>query len=212
MKKLYLLILLPLLLSVMAKGEGYRTLDLLGTWELTDSEGTNALMRSIENVYLRGEGPVRYMYLGEFSHETHPSWVYQDDHSDYEYYFLGALTAYNPEGQSNYYEYWGVSAFWISDGDNLHILGADGYNDCNESFFFVIESMSGSELKLRTFDNKMRLTFKRVSDSEYTKSTEVSPLAEGPESIYTLDGMKVEEPGKGLYIVKRDKETNKIIK
>ena len=75
------------------------------------------------------------------------------------------------------------------------------------SLHFVIDSFTDSELKLHTYDNKMHMTLKRVANPN--KVGEIHEVVSSQNGIYNLNGTKVENPDKGIYVVKTGSETTK---
>ena len=92
--------------------------------------------------------------------------------------------------------------FFISNNNKLHICVGDDY-----TLHFIIEELSASSMKLKTYDGQS-YTFAKENSS-----TEVKPMtltSSSDDSIYNLNGQKVEDAkANGVYIQNGQKKVVK---
>lgn len=103
-----------------------------------------------------------------------------------------------------------VCDFFISNSNKLHIVGMPGSDGVNNIMRYVIESMDAGQMKLRSYDGKCTMTLKKEAGASNIGEMETSP-ADGETAFYTVNGIRVQEPGKGLYIVRKGSKSYKII-
>lgn len=200
MKK-FLLLMSFIVAALIAKAnQQYDERDLLGTWEITEREGSTPLWAYWEaDEFCKGE--IKFFQFGFDEGGVNSSY----DIKDYE--LAGAIFWSNPllpkpNGAGCYVP---IGDFFISNGNKLHVVYGD--DDYFNTLMLEIESFTDSELKLVSFNGKMRLTLTRITGT--LVSADMSTADIEPTSIYTLDGMKVKEPGKGIHILKINNEENK---
>ena len=178
------------MLMVMAtfgvKAEQYDEVNLLGKWEITERAGQYLILEYFEDCEFEGN-QVKYISFGQcIVDERFPSNGIFLDNSNYE--------------DAD----WSIYDFFISNGNKIHIMLVEGQYP---SLHFVIDSFTDSELKLHTYDNKMHMTLKRVANPN--KVGEIHEVVSSQNGIYNLNGTKVENPDKGIYVVKTGSETSK---
>ena len=105
-------------------------------------------------------------------------------------------------GSGKYDEEYYIPDFFISNNNKLHIIVGDNY-----ALRFVIEELTSSSLKAKTYDGH-RLTFSKVHSSSGVKPMTQTNSADG--SIYNLNGQKVEDvTTNGVYIQNGQKKVVK---
>ena len=203
MKQLFLFILL-VVGAICAQAEQYDEVKLLGLWEITEKEGNWKPLDVFQESVLE---ELHYISFGD---------TYDPSIDDITYVGGGAYWSEMPKDftscgiypSSDSYDFGGVvfDDFFISNDNKLHII--QDLSDYNvSSFRFVIDSFTGSELKLHTYDNKMKLTLKRVATPNAVK--ELQGQTDIPNAIYDLNGKKAQNPEKGIYVVRTGSETTK---
>lgn len=219
MKHKLILILFSILGLIQPTHAQYRTLDLLGTWELVSLTGEYPGFTT----YYDGSGfwegapsHFKYMYVGLIIRsKNYPVSLYgltpqqseevvKDNDGCYGdfYYPNNPQTDYFSAGDSGY----GIRSFSIQH-DLLYLTlgGSDG----DWPVIFTIESMSDTELILNGLDNMCRIVYKRVG----TSSNAVNEIAtdETETLYYDLNGMNVDRPAEGIYIKRTGNTTQKIM-
>lgn len=207
MKQLFLFILL-VVGAICAQAEQYDEVKLLGLWEITEKEGNCKPLEYFQEEVLYGYGELHYISFGD---------TYDPSIDDPSAIGGGAYWSEMPKDftscgiydpSSHEYDYVGVlfDDFFISNDNKLHII--QDMNDSEvSSFRFVIDSFTDLELKLHTYDNKMKLTLKRVATPNAVK--ELQGQTDILNAIYDLNGKKTQNPEKGIYVVKTGSETTK---
>lgn len=221
MKKAFLFFLLAFIIQY-AKAQEFNELDLLGSWELVSCEGTYPGFTT--NPYADEPGddydffPVSkctYLYLGVVDNSVS---------------LPGTTGSFNPATvisggmfypentnltatEENYYDDYEniseislpISDFSITNQNKLHIT-----TGWLIDFRFVIETLTGDEMKLKSYDGKCTVAYKRVKDPSKVKGVNVSE--DSNEEYYNINGHRIAAPRKGVNIIRRGGKSSKHIK
>lgn len=215
MKHKLLLILFGILGLIQPTHAQYRTLDLLGTWELISVTGQYQGFTGDYRDYEPDDyypAYLKYMYIGITSYEPqYPKKLYGLTTSEtndvlYDQYNTAyGCFYYKTDDPTATLKGNGINDFFITDGNLLHLsLGGE----CG-TIIFVIESLTDEELVLKGLEDMCRVVYKRVG----TSATAVNEVAsdDSPTQYYNLNGMAVDTPSKGIYIEKSGKSVQKIL-
>ncbi|MDE6295178.1 MAG: hypothetical protein K2M03_03855 [Muribaculaceae bacterium] len=217
MKHKLLLILFGILGLIQPTHAQYRTLDLLGTWELISVTGKyQGFTGDFGDYDTDDDMPAnfKYMYIGITSYEPqYPEKLYGltasetndvlSSQNDTAYGCFYYKTSDDPTATNE----GGINDFFITDGNLLHLSLGDG--GCCGTIIFIIESLTDEELVLKGLEDLCRVVYKRVGTSANTVN-EVA--ADGTQTqYYNLNGMAVDTPSKGIYIEKSGKSVQKIL-
>ncbi len=196
----------------MKAADQFDEIDLRGGWELVSYSGDYYLFTyPYVSEYEGSFSEFKYMILDNFILA-----------SDYDYDYIINLPEFTP---SSKYEEWLciggffstkgsgnqtrdgfmediIMDYFISNNNKLHIqLSATALH-------FVIESLTSTEMRLKSFDGKFTATYKRISDPSNVNALTVQSTS---EEIYKLNGIKTRTPSKGINIIRRGKKVTKNI-
>ena len=178
MKKILFSLLLVAAMS--ANAQTFDETDLIGTWTTTGFTHVLYKILDIESITL---GPGEYK--GRVTAGLIKNMTYIDFWDNRE----------NTRDQK-------IFDYFISNNNKLHITVEDDY-----VMHFIIEELSASSLKLKTYDGQS-YTFEKDNSS-----TEVKPMTltrSADDSIYNLSGQKVEDvTTNGVYIQNGQKKVVK---
>lgn len=213
MKKLLFLVMISLFGFQMKAADQFDELNLRGGWELVSYTGTYDLFTNPESFWdmTPAISNCKYLYIGEIP----------VNESEYiEVLFPGLTTSveldttcsyngafYKPEIEGADYtdEYWiGITDFSISNGNKLHLLFVPG------AIHFVIESLTATELKIKSYDGNLTANYKRISNSSNVR--ELTAPASSKEEIYDLNGLKATSATDGVKIVRQGEKVTKEIR
>lgn len=169
MKKFYLFVLL-LVSAVSANAQTFDEADLVGSWTTTGLSYAQLGITKIENITL-GAG----LYT----------------RNDRTVYTNGLITVIDEERDRIVMER--VPDYYITNNNKLHIWLDDSF-----ALQFIIEELTPTTLKVRTYDGQS-YSFTKDSSSSAVQSVSVTRPAD--ESTYNLSGQKVENiTADGIYI------------
>lgn len=225
MKKALLFLLLAFIMQY-AKAQEFNELDLLGSWELVSCEGTYPGFTTNPYAdYNVGDdygdydyvpaSKCTYLYLGVVDNSVslpgttgsfNPATVISGGMFYTENTNLTAT-------EENYYDDYEniseislpISDFSITNQNKLHIIPG-GWLD----FRFVIESLTADEMKLKSYDGKCTVAYKRVKDPSKVKGVNISE--DSNEEYYNINGHRIAAPRKGVNIIRRGGKSSKHIK
>ncbi|MDE6295160.1 MAG: hypothetical protein K2M03_03765 [Muribaculaceae bacterium] len=215
MKKLFLIVALMASFAV-ARAEQYDELDLLGGWELVSCEGDYPLFTYRDNFLDVGLSQCKYLYLGmiyceggDCTEQPHilPGLTKPLPH---ESYITGNGLFYISEDKWESEEY-----NWHSDGiaiDNFFISSGKILNFYTEelpALKFIITSLNDKELKLKSYDGKCTVVYKRISGANGVHGI-AADNNDANETYYNLNGIRRNAPEKGINIVRKGKTAKKI--
>ena len=184
MKK-YLFLLL-LLSAVSAKAQTFDEADLVGTWNTTGLAYAPYKITNIESITL-GDG----MY---YSGKRDEAWCG---------FFENITSVENRDGEeeTRIHEKEQINDFFISNNNKLHIIQE------SMTFHFIIEELTPTTLKVRTYDGQS-YTFTKDNSSAAVRSASMTRSADG--STYNLSGQRVENvTTDGIYILNGQKKVMK---
>ena len=183
MKKILFFLLIAT--AVCANAQTFDEADLVGTWTTTGFTYAPCKIMNMESITL---GPGVYeVWEGE-------RFVTSG--------LIKNMTHIEPYNNREYTENTRILDYFISNNNKLHIIVEDDY-----AMHFIIEELSASSLKLKTYDGQS-YTFAKDNSS-----TEVKPMTQTystDDSIYNLSGQKVEDvTTNGVYIQNGQKKVVK---
>lgn len=183
MKKILLSLLLVAAMS--ANAQTFDEADLVGTWTTTGFTYAPCKIMNMESITL-GIG-VYEVWEGE-------RFVTSG--------LIKNMTYISPYNNREYTENTSILDYFISNNNKLHIIVGDDY-----AMHFIIEELSASSLKLKTYDGQS-YTFEKDNSS-----TDVKPMTlirSADDSIYNLSGQKMEDfTTNGVYIQNGQKKVVK---
>lgn len=197
--------------------EQFDELDLLGGWELVSYSGTYEMFTKP----LAGRIPAsecKYLYFGNVYAEEDEEVIVSFPGMDAPGYCLGASInglVYNKESitydetetgydEDEYEGYLEMSDFFISNVNKLHLQFFGGYGG---SMQLMIETLTNTELCLKSYDGKFVVKYKRISGplglSEISSSSST-------EDIYNIKGIKTHTPSRGVNIIRKGGKVSKV--
>lgn len=180
MKRILLLFFLALAAFGLQAQQQFDEAALLGEWTVSSQVGhPNNQIVSFSNIYL---GDIKYDQDGDII------------------YARGVIYDISLERDSGIkiWEQHVITDFFISNGNKLHILiNNDGYRDYNLTICLKIDKFTDDTLSLSSFDGTTQLVLTRKNVS---KVETVAEAADETAEYYSLSGLKVQNPGPGLYI------------
>ena len=193
MKKFYLFVLL-LVSAVITNAQTFDEADLVGTWTTTGLAYAPYKITNIESITL-GDGMYDYgkgldPMSGFMKNVTYTSYHYNSD-----------TGAYDME-ETRTSEMRAVTDFFISNNNKLHIVQDDNY-----VLHFIIEELTATTLKVKTYDGQS-FTFVKENSSASVRAASFTRSAD--DSTYNLSGQKVEDiMTDGIYIQNGQKKVIK---
>jgi len=176
MKK-YLFLLL-LLSAVSAKAQTFDEADLVGTWNTTGFAYAPFGVTNIESMTL-GDA----LYPNEKGSASAWSGYFKN---------MTSVRVRNGEEKTKTAEVEQINDFFISNNNKLHIIQE------SMTFHFIIEELTPTTLKVRTYDGQ-NYTFTKDNSSAAVRSASMTRSADG--STYNLSGQRVENvTTDGIYI------------
>ena len=204
----------------------YSELDLLGCWELVSCDGTypgfttNPYADS-DDIYGDDDydylppSQCTYLYIGVVDNSVslpgttgsfHPATVISGGMFYPENTNLTAPAEWNYDDYENIQEISvPISDFSITNRDKLHFV-TSWMND----YRFIIENLTADEMKLKSYDGKCTVVYKRVKDPSKVKGVNVSE--NDSEGYYNLNGNRMTSPQKGINIIRHKGRSFKHIK
>ena len=177
MKKILFSLLLVAAMS--ANAQTFDEVDLIGTWRTPGLTYAPLEITNIESIA-----------LGDHINLTYGSRPRS-----------GFIINYTREGDE-YPETERILDYFITNNNKLHIIVQDDY-----TLHFIIEELTSSSLKVKTYDGH-RFTFVKVNSSSSVKPMTQTHSAD--DSIYNLSGQKVEDvTTNGVYIQNGQKKVVK---
>ena len=177
MRKILFLMLLVAAVSV--KAQTFDETDLIGTWETPGLAYSPYKIMSIES-----------FTLGDAMYETEKSYK----KSAWSGFFknITRVDYNNGEEVIKTSEREQINDFFISNNNKLHIVQE------SMTFHFIIEELTSTTLKVRTYDGQS-YSFTKASSSTGVKAANMTRSADG--ATYNLSGQKVENTSaEGIYI------------
>ena len=185
-KTLFLLLLVS---AVTANAQSFDETDLIGTWTTTGFAYPAYKITNIESITL-GDG----MYDNGKGLDPMSGFLKNVTYTDYRYNI--DTEAYDLE-ETRTSEMRAVTDFFISNNNKLHIVQDDNY-----VLHFIIEELTATTLKVKTYDN---LSYTFTKESATPVKSAVKPRS-ADASTYNLRGQKVEKvTADGVYIQKGQK-------
>ena len=185
MKKFYLFVLL-LASAVSANAQTFDEADLVGTWTTTGLAYAPFRITNIESMTL-GDG----MYD---SGKGNDAWCGFFKNMTYVHDRYGEEETRTSEKEQ-------INDFFISNNNKLHIIQE------SMTFHFIIEELTPTTLKVRTYDGQS-YSFTKDNSSAAVKSVSMTRSAD--ESTYNLSGQKVDNiTADGIYIQNGQKKVMK---
>lgn len=175
MKK-YLFLLL-LVSSVSANAQMFDEADLVGTWSTTGLAYAPYQITNIESITL-GDG----MYE---SGKGNKAWcgIFKN---------ITEVRNSNGEEETKTVEKEQINDFFISNNNKLHIIQE------SMTFHFIIEELTSTTLKVKTYDGQ---SYSFTKDNSSSAVRSLTQTRSADESIYNLSGQKVENvTAGGIYI------------
>lgn len=171
MRKILFLMLLVAAVSV--KAQTFDETDLVGTWSTQGLAYAPYKVTSIESMTL-GDGLYgSKKWSGFFKNIT-------------------TVKSSNGEEETRTVETEQINDFFISNNNKLHIVQE------SMTFHFIIEELTSTTLKVRTYDGQS-YSFTKASSSTGVKAANMTRSADG--ATYNLSGQKVENTSaEGIYI------------
>lgn len=163
----------------------YDVSDLLGTWNLTSQTGK--ISSTFETFQSITFGDVRVVKNGRgylYPYGVITKAICIRENSDGELY-------------NHDYDYVGIHAFVISGGHILNVFVSDSYDECYMGM--VIKKLTSKEMILTDYKNTCEII---LTKQEGSKVKELQISDKGENEYYSLDGIKVKKPDKGIYIEK----------
>lgn len=223
MKKAFLFLLLAFIMQY-AKAQEFNELDLLGSWELVSCEGTYPGFTTNPYADLSDEyddfdyvpaSKCTYLYLGVVDNSVslpgttgsfNPETVISGGMFYPENTNLTAPAEWENDDYENIQEISvPISDFSITNQNKLHIT-----TGWLVDFRFVIETLTADEMKLKSYDGKCTVAYKRVKDPSKVKGVNVSE--DSNEEYYNINGHRIAAPRKGVNIIRRGGKSSKHIK
>ena len=178
MKKILFSLLLVAAMS--ANAQTFNEEDLVGTWTTTGFTYALYKILDMESITLGAGEYNRRVASGVIKNMT---WIDIWDN-------------YEDRGDRRIFDY------FISNNNKLHIIVEDDY-----VMHFIIEELSASSLKVKTYDGQS-YTFAKDNSSTEVKPMTITRSAD--DSIYNLNGQKVEDvTTNGVYIQNGQKKVVK---
>lgn len=173
----------------------YDEVDLLGEWTAISHEGNqiHPKLTSLERVVFG-----KYTYSKE-------EWGEEKQVTE----SFGVVDVIYPSysSEADYRTNLSIDAFFISNNNKLHIILDDSYSYLNMAF--VIKKFTANELILTNYDNTYEVILRKQGAS---KATPLSGTNNSKPSYNSLDGLKVKNPDKGLYVKKEGEKSQVIYK
>lgn len=190
---LFALVMLSGVMTV--KAQQYDELDLLGTWTVTSQTGEiSNTLKTFEKITF-GETMMDYY------HKNMDEWEYQESFPVPVGVLFGSVESDDYKRPTNQ-----VSDFFISNGNKLHILIVDKEE---LTMLFVIQRFTGEELVLTNYNGKCEIT---LTKSVPTVVSNLSSTEREENEYYSLDGIKVSNPDKGIFVEKTGNSSHLITK
>ncbi|MDE5552337.1 MAG: hypothetical protein K2I91_03960 [Muribaculaceae bacterium] len=222
MKKLFLIVALMASFAV-ARAEQYDELDLLGGWELVSCEGDYPFFTKPVYPFTDNDESLsdfKYLYFGViYCHEDIP----HDNHIlpgisnpiEHDLDLLGNGLIYKSEdrwedsdgGYNDSSDGAAVKNFFICGGNKLN-LEVDNM-DWSICLKFIITNLNDKELKLKSYDGKCTVVYKRISGANGVNGI-AADNNDAPETYFNLNGIRRNAPEKGINIVRKGKTAKKI--
>lgn len=223
MKKIFLLVMIAVFGLQMKAADQFDEIDLRGGWELVSYSGDYGLFTTPD---LAGDSDYegtsmaisdcKYLYLEDC--------IYVDEYNSTTDWYIESIIPLLNFTPSNKYNEWMcvagsftqrglppssdenigdiITDYFISNNNKLHIqLSAT-------TLHFVIESLTSTEMRLKSFDGKFTATYNRISDPSNVNALTVQSTS---EEIYNINGIKTRTPSKGINIIRRGKKVTKKI-
>jgi hypothetical protein len=184
MKKYFILLLL--VSAVIANAQTFDEADLVGTWTTTGLAYAPFQITNIESITL-GDG----MYE---SGKGYKAWSG---------FFKNITSIRNSDGEeeTKTVEKEQINDFFISNNNKLHIIQE------SMTFHFIIEELTATTLKVKTYDGQS-YSFTKDNSSSAVRSLTLTRSAD--ESTYNLSGQRVENvKSDGIYIQNGQKKVVK---
>ena len=183
-------------LGAVAQQQQYDETDLVGMWMVEEQEGGDINLNVIS---------ISGFFLGNYS--------FVNEWGDEKIYGGGMLfdmyRRYDVDEEdviSNYE----IVAFWISNGNKLHILWNTNLNR-NPALQFVIESWENDRMVLHNYEGTCRMVVKKQGSGASAPAV-VADAADNTEHTYNLNGVEVTNPESGLFITRKGNETRKVVR
>jgi len=177
------LFLLLLVSAVSANAQTFDEADLVGTWTTTGLAYAPYQITNIESITL-GDGI--------YGNSKRWSGFFKN---------LTRVNYYNGEEETKTSEREQINDFFISNNNKLHIIQE------SMTFHFIIEELTATTLKVKTYDGQ-NYSFTKDNSSSAVRSLPQTRSAD--ESIYNLSGQKVENvTADGIYIQNGQKKVIK---
>ncbi|MDE6811671.1 MAG: hypothetical protein K2J15_04905 [Muribaculaceae bacterium] len=227
MKKLSLFLAMLLCFSVV-KAEQFDELDLLGGWELVSYEGTYPFFTEPYNHLDFVAAECKFLYLGDIywnvdggNKITLPGL----DQPLFDKDFNGGIGSANGmfyKDRKNWIDSDQMNPdddcilldnFFIAGGNKLNLVPSQ---HSNSDFYipalkFIIETLNDTEILLKSYDGKFKVTYKRITGVSDVKSINDESNAVDSKTYYNLDGTKTNNPLNGIYIEKTPSAVKKIV-
>jgi len=188
MKK-YLFLLL-LVSAVSANAQTFDEADLVGTWTTTGFAYAPFGVTNIES-----------MTLGDGLYNTGDSYIVQYKAWSGFFKNISKIKYRNGEEEINTSEMEQINDFFISNNNKLHIIQE------SMTFHFIIEELTATTLKVRTYDGQ---SYSFTKDNSSSAVQSVSMTRSADKSTYNLSGQKVENiTADGIYIQSGQKKVLK---
>lgn len=197
---------LTMLFSIFAvSAQHYDERDLLGTWTVTEQIGEiNNCIRSFEKITFGETTYDHYVSYSESENEWRGKMVMITS--------TGVL--FNATTYSNSDENLKMRTnptqelvdYLITNDNKLHLQ----FSDFEQYYMrFVIKKMTKDEMVLENYAGTCELT---LTKEEESKVADIKTAQEEKPEYYTLDGIKVSNPGKGIYVKKENQKSKVLIK
>ena len=186
MKKFYLFLLL-LVSAVSANAQTFDEADLVGTWSTQGLAYAPYKISNIESITL-GDGMYEYgkgldTMSGMIKNMTYTSYSYDQE-------------------ETRTKEMASILDYFITNNNKLHIIQQDNF-----VLHFIIEELTATTLKVKTYDGQSYSFTKDNSGSDVRSLTQTRSA---DESTYNLSGQKVEKvTADGIYIQNGQKKVVK---
>lgn len=217
MKKLLLIVAMVASFAI-ARAEQFDELNLLGGWELQSCVGDYPYFTNYYRDYEEcSPNDCKYLYLGPIYIDPDdtdkiltPLPFFPNNIADLDNFACNGLFYKEPskwDDPSFDIDYDGVAVwdFFISNGNKLHLIGIEEF--C-PSLQFVILSLTDKEMKLRSYDGKCTIVYKKIANG-----TGISKINEDDESssvFYNLNGVRHQTPQSGINIERKGNKSRKI--
>lgn len=177
MKKIYLLITL-LVSAASVNAQTFDEADLIGTWNTNGLTYPAYEISNIESITL-GD----CMYDDEKGLDSMSGYITNMTYNSYSYDKKTTKTK----------EFASITDFIISNNNKLHIVQADNF-----VLHFIIEELTSTTLKVRTYDG-LSYTFSKTASPSSVRTVTMTRSAD--DSTYNLNGQKMENiTSDGIYI------------